>query len=183
MNRPVFKVPISVYKFKKGSYGLISHNKNYIFWVDCREDFANYLTSSHLYGLYHARKFLFITNHPERVRDFIAEFEERLKITKKTKILPTDKDNIVLVKPSEFWETPVNHSLLTILLRAGNLYKKIKGECTEKSFKKALKHDYLVKTKKAVNRFIKGHTKYNGKEFAGWVDHFKRGNEKDLVKP
>jgi len=64
----------------------------------------------------------------------------------------------------------MKRSLFTALLRSGMEYTP-----TKLNFEEALfSHQYLEKTEYAVRRFLKGYTKYTGRQ-TGWYKQFRWG--------
>lgn len=133
------------------------------YWFDCRESFAVSFKNK-------TKNFLFAhtNNNGENILNFINNFERRLELKSFTQLVGcTNRLDISLVIPSRFWtRTSIRRQLFTILLRCGRNYKK-------RNFKHALySHDYTKKTKSAVEKFLKGKTRYRGKLNGGWVSTF-----------
>jgi hypothetical protein len=123
-------------------------------WDTCRETFAFRFNQPTVYKG-DTTCFLFKAKNRKNVKNFIAEFEKRLKVKSKSILLDTTKDGIILVQPSKFWlSDKIRMGLLTILLRCGSAYT------DESSFDDTIvSYKYGKDTKLAIDRFLQGFTK------------------------
>ena len=151
-----------IYQAYTGSFGVITNRSNRnkrIEWESCREIFC-----------YTRQKmFLYYSENSKNVIRFIKAIQKKLKLCKEDRLnIQCIDKNISLVVMSEFWLDQCRRSLLTALLRAGDMYKN--KDC----FDKAIEDQYYLKnTRYALNRFLSGHT--NMKKFMffdGWFDTF-----------
>ncbi len=155
---PLVGEPIKVATTEKyaGKFGILNYSINQTSahipsWMGCREVFAGYFKRK-------IENFAF--SHKAKcgvnVAAFIARFEDKLKLKKnRTLFTLTDKDNIIIVTPSDWWKKYlIRRSLFTILLRAGQTY-----DVEKDNFEKALFSDpYAKETKAALIAFLKGQT-------------------------
>lgn len=155
---------------KAGTFGMVKEKKvkNYLDkweiekWVSCRDAFQS--ESSNI------KKFLFVQglNKGLNVIAFIDKVEIILGVHPKTCMGLTQRKDIIWIEPSSWWtKSGMRRSLFTILLRAGRNYKRSKD-----NFKEALfSIEYTKDTKFAVERFLNGYTKYQGRT-SGWLNQF-----------
>jgi hypothetical protein len=151
--------------------------RNYLtigYWYNCREAFANVFTSKTKYIVFYHRK-----NAGQRITKFINRIEKQVKVWPRSEITGIKNrpgSQISVMKVSRWWtKNPARKSLLTILLRCGENYK-------WNNFEKALKSNlYIRKTKKAVDKFLQGHTRWVG-FFAGWFDQFNSYSDEDSIE-
>lgn len=147
------------------------------YWHDCRESFAPSFKKDTKHFLFAHRP-----NNGTSILNFINDFERRLKLKSFTQLvgcsnrvnsrnsvgatMRSQKTGISLVIPSSFWKrTNLRRQLFTILLRCGRNYKG--------NFEQALySHSYTKRTKVAIEKFLKGKTRYRGKINGGWVSTF-----------
>ena len=131
-------------------------------WLYCREYFQEESTG--------IRRMLFChTAHRcKNIAAFIFQIENKLNIDEKTIIGPTQRYNISWIRLSPWWSsTSMKRSLFTIFLRCGVFYK-IKEDNFEDAVFSSI---YTKNTKYAVQRFLEGNTRYNGKK-SGWYNQF-----------
>lgn len=131
-------------------------------WLTCREYFQD--ESSGI------RRILFVhtAHRTKNISSFINILENLLEIEEKTIVGPTQRYNISWIRASSWWTTTsMKRSLFTILLRCGTNYKIKQNNFEEALFSVV----YTKNTRYAVERFIKGHTKYTGKK-KGWYNQF-----------
>lgn len=141
-------------------------------WTFCREYFHE--------DSENVKAFLFVCNKNKsrNVARFIDQIETKLKLRRRSMIGPTQRSNIIWVKPSPWWtKTSMKRSLFTAFLRAGN-----SSSIKENNFEEALfSIKYTNDTRFAVKRFLAGHTKYTG-NVRGWFNQFRYGTG-DPTKP
>ena len=145
----------------KGS-GTIRYNE----FIHCRETFHGRPMGKILFS--HSSK---VTS--ERIAEFINLFEKKLGHKNITHIAPTNIKKITYIEPAEFWLfKPMRQSLFTALLRAACKYTG--------NFEKALYSiSYTSGTKKAIQRFLDGHTWYSGSG-SQWVSSFRNVDVKTI---
>jgi hypothetical protein len=152
----------------------------------CREKFAKMFTVN-------TEGFYFKHAGGIGVASFLLKTEAVLK-QPFSKFCETNRDSILWIEPSYFWKTcPMRRSLLTILIRCGNVY-----DVEEDNYEEALfGHEYVVPTKKAMMRFLFGFTRYVGPDISshcsstvqtrGWKLVFEGKNDAEvkemLVRP
>lgn len=184
-----FKIPKFPYKKIEGSFGVIARSGigtkdekiSNITWEGCRDRFQSSSAPEPVmdFLFYHQEG---TANH---VIDFMRTVEEVIKLKPEDRIefKKTTHPNVIYVKMSAWWKYPIRRSLLTALLRCGQVYK----DRTVKAFEKALfSQYYLAQTKPAVSAFMQGKTASKLKKsarqgFQGWYAHFQGKNE-DAVK-
>jgi len=163
-------------KVRPGSFGKIVRRKyepsGTLFvdrWWYCREYFQNESRGIRRM-LYSHRKGL-----TYNIACFMREVEKRLKVEPKSTFGPTQKDTITWIAASWWTTTSMKRSLFTALLRAGANYR-----YTKDNFEQALfSIGFTKNTRKAVERFMKGHTRYAGK-VKGWYNQFKWGGNHNM---
>jgi hypothetical protein len=139
-------------------------------FVACREEFQHFYPT-----LKRKKESVVLYNRntsSENIEIFLDEIEEKLKITKKTKVfkcLSGKQKYLSLIAPADFWlENELVFSLFTIILRASKRYK-LGDDCMKTIFKE----EYARKTKDVVNRLFEGHKKVNSKyKEEQWLDCF-----------
>lgn len=159
--------------------GLIEGRHKVDHWFYCRELFHNILVRIKLLFFSHG------ANKGPHVAAFMQEIENRLDVTPRSEYGPTQRKNIMWIKPSKWWlQYSMRRSLFTILLRAGIHYN-----ATKKNFDEAVMNQkYLKSTPYAFERFMTGCTMYVGHK-RGWYKQFfhlnptKQEIDKLLVKP
>ena len=107
---------------------------------------------------------------------------------RRTQVGPTEYPNITWIKLSQFWlNDKMRKSFFTILLRAARHFNS-QADDLEKEFERALFKDdqgYFNKTKPAVERFMKGFTKYVGSKGMWYTAMFfdTSANSSDDTRP
>lgn len=155
---------LGIYRPEYGNYGVKIINT--ISWFHCRE-----LFHSQLVFRFWSKDFYF--SHPktkrEDIADFIEQIETKLNVKERTKFYRTNMPTIMYVNPSSFWNNRMRFSLFTIFMRASLLHEK------DKLYNEAInKNKYLCDTRRAVEMFLDGQTRYVGwKMFTGWYDVFR----------
>ena len=163
----------------KGSFSL--DNPSFA-WFKCREQFApKFLKETEGFFFSIVSPF---GNQLEGIASFIGRTEEILSeahVLENTKFSKTTRPHALWVVPSMFWrECPVRRSLLTILLRCGQVYDPEKN-----NYETALKSDpYAVITEMAIRRFLFGYTTSTEKNTnpPGWRDLFQNKTIEDIRK-
>lgn len=150
---------------KVGSFGVDSSP----FMLEpCRERFAKLFTES-LSG------FFFKVNAGDaiNVATFIFKTESALKLSEFSRFSESNRDTLIWFEPCAFWKScSMRRSLMTILLRCGLLYD-VKLDNYEYAL---FNQDLVVPTRRALERFMFGFTKYVGPsidsessiQFKGW---------------
>jgi hypothetical protein len=170
-------------KVSIGGLGFVDLPKQNLSWHFCRDQFHRRLNKrkgswSFLFSLGRARRYdytkgkyvNFVNDSKiEFSQKFISHIEDRIKLAKsrRCKIEDTDLPGVVYIKMGRFWSSQqMRRSLFTALLRCSLAYN-------GKNFKTALWSRYYTSaTKKAVERFLKGYTCYNGASKQGWYATF-----------
>lgn len=154
---------------------LVSSHKGYLVasleepeWLSCRETFHSRMNNKKSSIFYYSIKnysedndnYIDIYNYLK----FMINLENYIMKTSKikfpySKVNLTNSQNILKIFPSIFWfnesESLLKFSLFTIFLRAGLDYKdKTKGSL----FNCINKYDYVLKTKKVIDKFFRGYT-------------------------
>lgn len=146
-------------------------------WFFCREWFQQ--ESQGVTRILYSHK----KKQTEDVARFIRKVENKLKLSRKSQIGPTQRATISWIKVVPFWtRTQMRRSFFTMMLRCGQNYN-----WEENNFEEALfSIRYTRETPYAVKRFLSGYTKYRGRT-TGWYDEFKFRPEGQidrlLVKP
>jgi hypothetical protein len=148
---------------------------------NCRERFAKYWDESTT-GWF--------LKHPENkgkdIASFLVKTEYILKQKEFSKFSDTNRDSILWIEPSEFWKScRLRRSLLTIIVRAGMFYD-LKNDNYEDAL---FSQEYVTPTKRAVQRFLFGFTKYVGTDMdnnsslekKGWKTIFE-GKDTEAIK-
>jgi hypothetical protein len=142
-------------------------------WMFCREYFQEQSQG--------VRRILFCNkrNKTCNIAAFIDRIESKLKIQTRSKVGPTQRNNISWLWVSPWWSTTsMRRSLFTALLRAGQHYSPIKDNLEEALFGNVGQirryNEYTRQTEYAVRRFIQGYTKYTG-HMRGWYNQFRWG--------
>ena len=144
-------------------------------WLYCREYFQDESNG--------IRRMLFChsAHRCKNISAFINILENKLNLSEKTIIGPTQRYNISWINVSPWWtKSSMKRSLFTILLRCGVNFRP-----KENNFEQALFSSIYTKhTEYAVRRFIEGYTTYTGKK-KGWYNQFYwgGGNRWDHKKP
>lgn len=137
--------------------GCFSLDKEELDWVKCREQFAKTFQKE-AKGIY----FSHADNEGKRIAFFLSKFEDILieassQTFEKSKYSLTNLNFALWIEPSQFWmECTMRRSLLTILLRCGQIYDEEKNNFEEALFS----IDYAKNTKTAIQRFLFGYTTY-----------------------
>lgn len=135
-------------------------------WLYCREYFQDESAG--------IRRFLFC-HKPKKCKSiafFIHKIEEKLCLKDRSKIGPTQRNNISWIKVSTWWTaTSMKRSLFTLLIRCSQNYRAKIDNFDEAIFSTL----YTKHTEYAVRRFLDGHTKYTGKR-KGWYNQFRWGS-------
>lgn len=146
----------------------------------CRERFAYHFTES-TSGFY----FKHDPNQGDNIAKFLIKTEKILDQPVLSSFAKTNLNSILWVEPSCFWKTcSMRRSLLTLLLRAGNLYDGTKDDYEDSLFYEP----YIARTLPAMKRFLFGFTKYTGPEclaagtlvLKGWKSTFEHKNESQV---
>lgn len=161
----VVKLPKVAYTIFNGQYGLPIGRR--VSWISCREVFHSSANSGSPF-------YFCIKNNIDNFRKLIALCEDRLSVTKRTRIYPTDVARVVYVVPAKIWKG-MGYQLLTILCRIALYYN---NESLETAL---MSSDYIQLTYPAVQKFLDGYTKYKGK-YRGWVMAFQNQENPKLVK-
>lgn len=141
-------------------------------WLYCREYFQDESAG--------IRRFLFChkQNKCKNIALFIHKIENKLNLTERSIIGPTQRNNISWIRVCSWWTcTSMKRSLFTLLLRCGQNYKIYQDNFDESLFSIM----YTKETKYAVQRFLDGHTRYTGKK-KGWYKQFS-GNDGITISP
>jgi len=141
-------------------------------WFDCRE-----LWHSQLYNL----NLFFYTHKANTGRDiatFISKIEDSLDLRVRSNFGPTQRKTIMWIEPSKWWtKPPMRRSLFTILLRSAAYYSIDRNNVEESLYS----NFYAIKTRPAIEWFLKGNTVYTGKK-TGWYKQFCEPNNVVLSK-
>jgi hypothetical protein len=138
-------------------------------WYSCRETFGGYFdehTKIIAFGLGHGNG----ASLEEEIHSLVSFFKRiETKLGRKDNIYfqRTSQTRTVLVHIPKWWRAEqIRRDILTILLRAGRLFKG--------NVEKALHAiDYYKVTKEAFSKFFKGYTKLKTDySYHGWVDYF-----------
>lgn len=131
-------------------------------WHYCRDIFHPYLYNLDLFFFAHD------PNKSYNIASFMERLERKVNIDYFSEYGPTQRKNIMWIRPSKWWTLKsMKRSLFTILLRSANNYNPNK-----KNFKEALFSDpYAAATEYAISRFLTGYTHYTGSK-KGWLDQF-----------
>ena len=162
------------YREKNNSFSVVSSKKNNFLvaeqFYDCREIFHEDfpITKNLLICVPSYKK--------NRIIKLFEFLESELNICNKSKILMTQRKNIFFIKLSNFWQSKIKFSLLTLLIRSGLKLLVIKNikQILEKSF-------YLKKTINAFDLFFSGHTRYYGKKNS-WYKEFRNKSKEECEK-
>ncbi len=164
---------------KVGSFAL---DKSPLEFEFCRERFAKVFDDK-IQGFYFKTE----SGKCADVANFLLKTEDILQQKKFSNFSKTNRDSILWVEPSEFWQScEMRRSLLTILLRCALTYSFKYDNYQEALFD----HEYIIPTKKAMMRFLFGFTKYTGDsiasdsptiQFRGWKSVFE-GKEIQEIK-
>lgn len=168
---------------KKPTPGQFSLDKEELDWDPCRETFAKKLTVFEK-GFY----FSYGYDQEKNVAAFIEKTEEVLKTAalqniKNSKFFRTNLNFAIWIEPADFWmECSVKRSLFTLLLRCGLSYDMINYEKT------LFQNQYSTVTKKALQRFFYGFTKFVKQEEIfegigkGWTSYFANKNSQIICE-
>lgn len=162
------------YKEKINAFSVALSKRNDFFIVEqfynCREIFhEDFPTTNNLLICVPAYK-------KNRIIKLFEFLEEKLNVSKKSKVFITQRKNIFFVKLSVFWKSKMKFSLLTLLIRAGlRISDKL-------SLEKILnKSSYLKKTTDAFYLFFLGNTKYSGNKNS-WFKEFRNKSKEECEK-
>jgi hypothetical protein len=186
---PVMTVPAFAYRNMFGSFGIIQGtldaDKNRtkissVTWEGCRDRFQSQTEGNGI------RDFLFFFNNGtvDHVIDFVRTVEKVVKLEPKDQVEfhKTNDANCLYVKMSDWWAYRLRRSLLSALLRCGQMYT----DRTAAGFDKALYSQYYTSaTKPAIEQFLKGRTGSKLKKrtnFSGWYNQFSGKSEKDVLQ-
>jgi hypothetical protein len=151
------------YVCKTICFGVLEKNKGMHAvwtWYSCRDVFhADFPESNHLF-VYHKGHSL------KKIKLFLSDIEEKLGIDDRSSIFKTVRKSACLIVISEFWQNHMNFSLLTLLLRYGVEYNKIKFDPDA-----PIKCSMLSETQEALRLFFSGKTEYHGNK-DGWYEQF-----------
>lgn len=158
-------------------------------FYSCREDFNK--VSCRI------RRMLYCVHVPPRrdfpvptaksIAAFMSRVERKIDVNPRSRFGSTQRNNIIWIEPSPWWmRISMRRSLFTALLRSSEAYN-----TSKRNFEEALFYCYYLNdTKRAVRRFLAGHTHYTGR-VCGWYSQFyyymRYGNavpiDQLLVKP
>jgi hypothetical protein len=97
----------------------------------------------------------------------VWKVEKKLGLRRFTKITPTGSSEYCIVQPAAWWYLfSVRHSFLTIMLRAARYQGR--GDLNDM----LRSQEYFRDSWRAVERFMSGKTKYDGRLYRGWADTF-----------
>lgn len=166
----------TVYK-NVGNFGYF--DENMLTWTHCRELFHGYVRENDFF-------FSVDKNQIPHLIDFISKVEELLKITERTVIMYTNKENVVFVQKSKFWKLQcIRFSLFSMLLRAGLDHKEGKDIFCTMFDENNKNSKYLRDTEKHVRGFLLGKIWYTGFS-RQWRDSFctySRFTDGELIYP
>lgn len=147
-------------------YFFIMDNNNIYYIRRCREEFSRHFIRGHRIVGFNAPFDIDLS----QVDKFFNIIENKLKLTKTTRFIPTQFKNVILTKPSPFWlKNKANRSLFTLFLRCAIIYY-------NGNFVTAIReYDLTRAIRPALKLFLKGYTKLTHKlNYYGIVDHFAR---------
>ena len=131
-------------------------------WYNCRELFHNHLANCKIFF------FSYEEGKYNSIIKFMKKAEEILKIEVKSEFGPTQRKDVIWIKPSKWWTcSSMRRSFLTILLRSSLNYSFFKDNFFEAIFLEK----YFSETRYATERFFSGFTKYTGRK-RGWYKQF-----------
>jgi len=172
------KIPSTAYKNVQGSFGII--NGGNIQWEGCRDRFHSVSSPENI------MEFVFCHNEGagDDVVDFIRTIEEIIKLPEadRLQIKKTISKSVLWIRMSPWWKYKMRRSLLTALLRCGQNYKERTAACFEKAL---YSFYYTASTKKAIARFLDGHTAAALKkstQFDGWYQFFYQKSDDAITK-
>lgn len=162
-------------------------------WKNCREDFHKAWKKQRMLIFSHGKGINGGPNTSHSIAVFIRMAEDKIRGEgrgARSQVGPTEYLNLSWIKVSKWWSNEkMRKSFFSILLRAARHFDS-RASDLEKEFESALFKDdqgYFKKTKPAVRRFMKGHTKYKGKKSmwltAMWLDTCSYNTMKTDVKP
>lgn len=157
-------------RLKKGSFSKIDYVKPdgtlvAREWLYCREYFQDESAG--------IRRFLFChkANRCRNIAAFVNVIEEKLNISDRSIIGPTQRYHVSWIGVSPWWmNTSMKRSIFTAFLRCGQFYDPVLNNFDDA----LLSVLYTKHTEYAVKRFLDGHTKYTGKR-RGWYNQFRWG--------
>jgi hypothetical protein len=183
--KPIVRIPKCFYGINGGDFGYFNSVKMLI-WHSCREQFhtncprpkrlvhalAHQDAEGKPFGHIHSRRAIIgFVRHAERILHVGYKYRCRF--------IKSNNRYVLAVVPGKFWGTGNRLTLLTILLRAGRLYRvdrkgRYNGRTDDNGYfwKAARKNDYLYNTWDAFRKFMNGNTKIDIRDFGGWVDEF-----------
>lgn len=139
-------------------------------WYSCRDVFhADFPESNHIF-VYHKGHAV------NKLKSFLTNIEKNLLIDDNSSIFKTSRKSVSLIIISEFWQEPMHFSLLTLLLRYGIEYNKIKFNPDEN-----IKCSMLSETQEALKLFFSGKTEYTGSKI-GWYEQFSGKTKTECMK-
>lgn len=179
-----------------GSYSVFPKEEKFFhsYWDTCREQLAKKFNSKSL-GFFLSVEKSELTSVPK----FIRFCEKILHQKSFTKFYLTDLENVIFVKPSNFWKKCyMRRSLFSLLCRIGiysymgDYYENyLFGQVDEvKKDKIDMAYKFARQTSHALTRFFGGYTCYVGEgpnfleyfpEKHGWVEEFKN-KPSDYIK-
>lgn len=156
-------IPVGPYAPHKGALAVLTNRKTINQWHTCREQFHPVLFRRKT-----DKTFLFSAQtvpNKRAVIKFMEEAQKRACVPEDKWIIfrDTNVGGVMHVTPGPWWSSQdMKLSFLTILLRCGLMYDP--DNPTEANFNNALFYrDYTKDTKPAVDRFLSGYTKFNGR--------------------
>jgi len=180
-------VPTLYVPNKAGQFAIFPHEneESIVYWNICREQFSkNFDEERNMF-------FLSVDYHqPYSTCLFFDIAEDILGIKSKTVFHKTEKHNILLVEPAEFWRKCfLRRSLMTLMCRLGMYFTNkgdweyyLFGEVPDSGNNKVDEnYKFARDTRYAIARFFCGFSKFNGKEPLktafypekhGWVEEF-----------
>lgn len=179
-----------------GSYSVFPEEEKFFhsYWDTCREQLAKKFTTNSL-GFFLSVEKTNVTSVPK----FIHFCEKVLHQRKFSRFYSTDLENVIFVKPSNFWKKCyMKRSLFSLLCRigiyshTGDHYENyLFGQVDEtRKDKIDMSYKYARQTNAALTRFFGGYTNYVGEgpnfseyfpEKHGWVEEFKNKSA-DYIK-
>lgn len=176
----VFQLPKFAYKKIEGSFGIMTRSNDKVTnvtWEGCRDRFHGSSAPEAMMDFL----FFHMAGTGKNVILFMKMVEALIKVKPEDclEIHKTTSEQVLYIKMSKWWKYPLRRSLMTALLRAGQMFT----DHTSKGFEKALfAQYYLAQTKPAVGAFLGGRTasklkKRVSQSFPGWYSHFANKDE------
>jgi len=153
-------------------------------WFSCREKFHDVSKGIKRMAFRHRRN-TGVKNVGYNIACFVGKIENRLQVDPRSVFGPTQKSTVVWIQASPWWTTSsLRRSLFTILVRAGQNYDPFSDNFEEAFFGKKFHKDnlYASDTRYAVERFLKGYTRYTGTT-CGWYTAFRYRSLDDERRP